>query len=102
SCAGVTPAKGGTKHRRTPVFTSVAEAVAKTGANASIIFVPPPFAADAILEAVDANLPLVICITEGVPVLDMVRVAAAMKDSKTRLIGPNCPGVISPGKCKMG
>ena len=100
--AGVTPGKGGTKHLGVPVFNTVAEAVAKTGANASIIFVPPPFAADAILEAVDANLPLVICITVGVPVLDMVRVAAAMKDSKTRLIGPNCPGVISPGKCKMG
>jgi succinyl-CoA synthetase alpha subunit len=100
--AGVTPGKGSTQHLGVPVFNTVAEAVAKTGANASIIFVPPPFAADAILEAVDANLPLVICITEGVPVLDMVRVAAAMKDSKTRLIGPNCPGVISPGKCKMG
>ena len=100
--AGVTPGKGGTKHLGVPVFNTVAEAVAKTGANASIIFVPPPFAADAILEAADANLPLVICITEGVPVLDMVRVATAMKDSKTRLIGPNCPGVISPGKCKMG
>src|SRR6202046_4511684 len=100
--AGVTPGKGGTQHLGVPVFNTVAEAVAKTGANASIIFVPPPFAADAILEAVDANLPLVICITEGVPVLDMVRVAAAMKDSNTRLIGPNCPGVISPGKCKIG
>ena len=100
--AGVTPGKGGTKHLGVPVFNTVAEAVVKTGANASIIFVPPPFAADAILEAVDSNLPLVICITEGVPALDMVRVAAAMKDSKTRLIGPNCPGVISPGKCKMG
>ena len=100
--AGVTPGKGGTKHLGVPVFNTVAEAVAKTGANASIIFVPPPFAADAILEAVDADLPLVICITEGVPTLDMVRVAAAMKDSKTRLIGPNCPGMISPGKCKMG
>jgi succinyl-CoA synthetase alpha subunit len=100
--AGVTPGKGGAKHLGVPVFNTVAEAVAKTGANASIIFVPPPFAADAILEAVDANLPLVICITEGVPVLDMVRVASAMKDSRTRLIGPNCPGVISPGKCKMG
>jgi succinyl-CoA synthetase alpha subunit len=100
--AGVTPGKGGTQHLGVPVFNTVAEAVAKTGANASIIFVPPPFAADAVLEAVDADLPLVICITEGVPVLDMVRVAAAIKDSKTRLIGPNCPGVISPGKCKMG
>jgi len=100
--AGVTPGKGGTKHLGVPVFNTVAEAVAKTGANASIIFVPPAFAADAVLEAVEANLPLVICITEGVPVLDMVRVAAAMKDSKSRLIGPNCPGVISPGKCKMG
>ena len=100
--AGVTPGKGGSKHLGVPVFNTVAEAVAKTGANASIIFVPPPFAADAILEAVNANLPLVICITEGVPVLDMVRVAAAMKDSNRRLIGPNCPGVISPGKCKMG
>ena len=100
--AGVTPGKGGTKHLGVPVFNTLAEAVAQTSANASIIFVPPPFAADAILEAVDSNLPLVICITEGVPALDMVRVAAAMKDSKTRLIGPNCPGVISPGKCKMG
>jgi len=100
--AGVTPGKGGSKHLGVPVFNTVAEAVAKTGANASIIFVPPPFAADAILEAVNANLPLVICITEGVPVLDMVRVVAAMKDSNRRLIGPNCPGVISPGKCKMG
>src|SRR6201987_4877214 len=99
--AGVTPGKGGTKHLGVPVFNTVAEAVAKTSANASIIFVPPPFAADAILESA-ANLPLVICITEGVPVLDMVRVAASIKDSKTRLIGPNCPGVISPGKCKMG
>src|SRR6202046_1673819 len=100
--AGVTPGKGGTQHLGVPVFNTVAEAVAKAGANASIIFVPPPFAADAILEAVDANLPLVICITEGVPALDMVRVAAAMKDSKTRLIGPNCPGVISPGKGRRG
>jgi len=100
--AGVTPGKGGTEHLGVPVFNTVAEAVAKTGANASVIFVPPPFAADAILEGIDAKLPLVICITEGVPTLDMVRVAAALKNSQTRLIGPNCPGVISPGKCKIG
>lgn len=98
---GVTPGKGGTKHLGVPVFNTVADAVRKTGANASVIFVPPPFAADAILEGIDAELPLVICITEGVPTLDMVRVAA-LKDSKTRLVGPNCPGVISPGKCKIG
>jgi succinyl-CoA synthetase alpha subunit len=100
--AGVTPGKGGTEHLQVPVFNTVAEAVKAKKANVSVIFVPPPFAADAILEAMDAGLPLVICITEGVPTLDMVRVAAALKNSRTRLIGPNCPGIISPGKCKIG
>jgi succinyl-CoA synthetase alpha subunit len=100
--AGVTPGKGGTKHLGVPVYNTVSEAVNATRANASVIFVPPPFSADAILESVDARLPLVICITEGIPTLDMVRVAAAMKNSHTRLIGPNCPGIISPAKCKIG
>jgi len=100
--AGVTPGKGGTKHLGVPVFNTVAEAVGETGANAALAFVPSAFAADAILEDVDAGVPLVACIAEGIPVLDMVRVAAALKNSKTRLLGPNCPGVISPGQCKLG
>ncbi len=100
--AGVTPGKGGTKHLGVPIFNTVAEAARKTGTTVAMAFVPPPFAADAILEAIDAGLELVICIAEGVPVLDMVRVAAALKNSKTRLIGPNCPGIISPGQCKLG
>ena len=100
--AGVTPGKGGSKHIGLPVFDTVAEAREKTGADASVIYVPPPFAADAILEAIDAEIPLVVCITEGIPVLDMVKVKRALSGSVTRLIGPNCPGVLTPGECKIG
>jgi succinyl-CoA synthetase alpha subunit len=99
---GVTPGKGGTTHIGLPVFDTVADCVERTQANASVIYVPPPFAADAILEAIDAELPLIICITEGIPVLDMVRVKRALSGSKSRLIGPNCPGVITPDACKIG
>lgn len=99
---GVTPGKGGTTHIGIPVFNTVKEAKEKTGCNVSMIFVPPPFAADSIMEAVDADLDLVICITEGIPVLDMVKVKKYMQGKRTRLIGPNCPGVITPGECKIG
>jgi succinyl-CoA synthetase alpha subunit len=99
---GVTPGKGGQKHIGLPVFDTVAEAVAATGADASVVYVPPPFAADSILEAIDAEVPLIVAITEGIPVLDMVKVKRALAGSKSRLIGPNCPGVLTPGECKIG
>jgi len=100
--AGVTPGKGGSQHLAVPVFNSVEKAVSETGANASLMFVPPAFAADGILEAAEAGMPLLVCITEGIPVLDMVKVHRYLRDKSTRLIGPNCPGVVSPGKCKAG
>jgi succinyl-CoA synthetase alpha subunit len=100
--AGVTPGKGGSEHLGVPVFNTIEKAMAETGANASLVFVPPAFAADGILEAIEAGMPLVVCITEGIPVLDMVKVHRFLKGKSTRLIGPNCPGVMSPGKCKAG
>lgn len=99
---GVTPGKGGTSHENVPVFNTVADAVKETGASASVIYVPPVFAADAIMEAADSEIPLVVCITEGIPVSDMIKTKEYLRDKKTRLVGPNCPGVISPGKCKIG
>jgi len=99
---GVTPGKGGTTHENIPVFNTVADAVKEAGANASVIYVPPPFAADAIMEAADAGIPVIVCITEGIPTLDMVKVKEYLSDKATRLIGPNCPGIISPGRCKIG
>lgn len=99
---GITPGKGGTTHEGIPVFNTVADAVKETGANASVIYVPPPFAADAIMEAADAGIPLVVCITEGIPARDMISVKRYLEDKNTRVIGPNCPGIISPGKCKIG
>jgi len=100
--AGVTPGKGGTRHLDLPVFDTVGEAVRETGADASVIYVPPPFAADSILEAIDAEVPLIVCITEGIPVADMIKVKRALSGSKSRLIGPNCPGVLTPNACKIG
>jgi succinyl-CoA synthetase alpha subunit len=99
---GVTPGKGGSTHLGLPMFDTVAEAVEATGADASVVYVPPPFAADSILEAIAAEVPLIVCITEGIPVLDMVKVKRALVGSKSRLIGPNCPGVLTPGECKIG
>ncbi|MEO1275685.1 MAG: succinate--CoA ligase subunit alpha, partial [Pseudomonadota bacterium] len=99
---GVTPGKGGSEHIGLPVFDTVGDAVAKTGANASVIYVPPPFAGDAILEAIDAEVPLIVCITEGIPVMDMMKVKRALEGSTSRLIGPNCPGIITPDACKIG